>query len=350
MTLQDLWLLLKRYAKWVITVPLLCALLAGGGMLVLDKVKGETYKVTATLTVTDLTGIISAGSLSNLVGAIAQDQADNASTDALKVTVTPNASTQSFAFSVEGDDERAAVDTANTLAEDTVELSKTALVAQGEAFLELAGSASSSVDVESISVDPMASPADRLAALQSCVFTITEANEGTMKDSGAMKFVKYAVVGLVGGLFFVVCALALIDSVRRPIKHEGDIRELTDLPVLAKSSSRGFADRLWTNAQFVAERPIGGLCILPVSDSASEAFSGDLFSGVTEHVSRVANGVSAAIYPPLSRDMSGAVAAHTAPATIVVVRVWADTASGFCETLRELEIAKAHVIGVVLVY
>ena len=88
---------------------------------------------------------------------------------------------------------------------------------------------------------------------------------------------------------------------------------------------------------------------MPVSGDASKALSRDLLSGIVQHVGRVADDASVAVYPPLSQGMSAAVAAHAASATIVVVKTWADTASGFCSTLEELKIAEAHVVGVVLV-
>lgn len=41
MTLQDLWLMIKHYSRWVILVPIICGVLAGGASALLGMVNGS---------------------------------------------------------------------------------------------------------------------------------------------------------------------------------------------------------------------------------------------------------------------------------------------------------------------
>ena len=41
MTLQDLWLMIKHYSRWVVLVPIICGVLAGGAGALLGMVNGS---------------------------------------------------------------------------------------------------------------------------------------------------------------------------------------------------------------------------------------------------------------------------------------------------------------------
>lgn len=347
MTLHDLWLIIRHYAKWVIAVPLACMLLAGGYMYVTDHMKAQDFTATSTLTVTDPTALLGTVSLSNLMDALAQNQVANLGDEATAVAKSDPA-TQSITFTVTGGSEEAAVAAANDMAAKTADAIKESLNEQADNYLnavDQTGEASAIGDGGAVSSGT--TTADRVAALRSCVFTVSEAKQASSSASSGV--MKYAAVGLVGGLFLVICALALMDSVRRPIKSKADIAEVTDLPVLAQSGDANMGERLWANVQFAANGVLGSICLLPVSGFANKPISLMLEEAVTASADTGSEGLARICgCASLSEDVMGAQAARKADTTIVLVRYWHDTVSELRDTLSELQLAQAKVAGIVL--
>lgn len=233
MTLQDLWLMIKHYSRWVVLVPIICGVLAGGAGALLGMVNGSVYTAASTLTVIDPTGLVSSTSLANLVNVFAQDQAELESGGDSGVTVKTevDSSTQSIKFEVAAPSEQASLDVANRLAERTADAAQSALVEQGTACMEAVDEMGSQPLTEEGTYINAGAPADeRAAALRSCFFSVSSA---TKVEAGGMVslFVKYLTIGVLGGLFLVVCSLILVDSVKRPMKSSKDIETVTDLPV-----------------------------------------------------------------------------------------------------------------------
>lgn len=114
MTLQDLWLMIKHYSRWVILVPIICGVLAGGAGALLGMVNGSVHTAASTLTVIDPTGLVSSTSLANLVNVFAQDQAELESGGDSGVTVKTevDSSTQSIKFEVAAPSEQTSLDVA----------------------------------------------------------------------------------------------------------------------------------------------------------------------------------------------------------------------------------------------
>lgn len=138
MTLQDLWLVIKHYSKWVILVPAICAVLVGGAGALLGVVNGAVYTASSTLTVIDPTGLVSSTSLANLVNVFARDQAEleNNGDNGVTVKAEVDSSTQSIKFEVAAPSEQESMDIANRLAERTADAAQSALVEQGTAYME----------------------------------------------------------------------------------------------------------------------------------------------------------------------------------------------------------------------
>lgn len=359
MTLRDLWLIIRHYAKWVVVVPILCALLAGGFVFAKESAKGESYTAKATLTVTDPSGLLNAASLSNLSNAIAQN-AVSLLADA-SATAKTDAATQSIEFTAVGENAEDAMDAVNAVAYETADAIRAALMQQSEVY------GNSVSGVESASVDAVAqgiTSVDRVAALKSCVFTVAEATVAS--GSGSSNVSKYAVVGLVGGLFVVVCLLAFIDAVRRPLKTKDNVRECTDAPALAQGATPQDGERLWANVQFASEEPVGSVSVVPVSAVDTQQLCGVLKTAMEAqwpqaHVVAVEGGDLAAAMragdsagavlkcAPLADGMAAAYGARAAQATIVVARTWKDSQAALCDTLKELQLAGGNVVGIALV-
>lgn len=362
MTFRDLLLTMRHYLKWVVIVPVLCALIAGGFVLVKNS-DGESYTAVSSLTVTDPTGTLSKDNLSNLTDALANGEA--ASLPGGGVSVKADSVTQSVTFAAQGETAQDAIDLANEAASETAAALKAVLAEQGDAYWSKVNATS-----DSYSSDPFllsilgTAAADRVAALQSCVFTITEAAGASGGVSGGLA--KYALVGLLGGLFSVVCVLVLMDSACRPIKSADDLQEISDLPVLASGTGAAAAERLWANVQFAVGDDIASICLVPVSDqNEQKEFSSQLARSASEKHSKskavsaqqIADGPSleqvapvlVVLCDPLDDSVTGAYVANKANATVVLVRCWADRASTVTATLHELRLVKANVVGLALV-
>lgn len=355
MTLNDLWLTVRHYAKWVITVPLVCALVAGGLIYVLDHVREKNFVASSSLTITDSTALLGTTSILNLMDVLAQNELALASDEEMTVEAVADPATQSVVFTASGPSESGVIAAANDIADRTAALTKQALIDQGEVYLSVVDEATSEGE------SPMSlsgvTAADRIAALRSCAFTVSEAKEAIANGAGGA--LKYAAVGLVGGLFLVICALALVDSVRRPIKGETGVVAVTDVPVLSRGSDAMAGERLWLNVQFCTDKPLDSLCLMPLSGAADVAMGSVLSDAIESMRSNslsaerldagcCENRPSIVCCDSLQKDIFGARAARESSAVIVIVQTWRDTETMLRDTLSELKLAGAPVVGVAL--
>lgn len=340
MTLQDLWLMIKHYSRWVVLVPIICGVLAGGAGALLGMVNGSVHTAASTLTVIDPTGLVSSTSLANLVNVFAQDQAELESGGDSGVTVKTevDSSTQSIKFEVAAPSEQASLDVANRLAERTADAAQSALVEQGTAYMEVL-----------TYINAGATADERAAALRSCFFSVSSA---TKVEAGGMVslFVKYLTIGVLGGLFLVVCSLILVDSVKRPMKSSKDIETVTDLPVWAVSDNRQAGKRLWMNIQFAAKSHIESICLLPVSGGKQMGIKEAISEAMSEEPSGDMGDSSIRIEAcdSIEKSIVGARVAKEASVTIVTAVCWKDSEPALCGVLEELQLASANVVGIVL--
>lgn len=365
MTLHDLWLIILRYYKAVILVPVLCALLAASGMGLLGVVKGSSYTVTSKLTVTDPTGLVGSTSLANLINVFAEDEAESVRSNEVDVEVEPDAASQSVEFTVKAATTDQAIALANSLAEQTKDTVQAALLDQGDAFLEAVSEIETSPLVEGGTyVASGVTAADRAAALRSCSYTISGATPPS--ESGASGLLKYAIVGFGGGLFLTICVLVLMDSIRRPIKGGNDLAKITNVPVLSEGNTAKSAERLWINLCFVAnDEPLKSVCVLPVSGEARMDIGSMLQTAVKTALDdstpqagdrnaeipsdrMLVSSVDIIECDSIRDNMAGAKVARGADATVLVVHPWTDKAADVAGVLDELKLAKAYVAGIVL--
>lgn len=331
--MQDLWLMIKHYSRWVVLVPIICGVLAGGAGALLGMVNGSVHTAASTLTVIDPTGLVSSTSLANLVNVFAQDQAELESGGDSGVTVKTevDSSTQSIKFEVAAPSEQASLDVANRLAERTADAAQSALVEQGTY------------------INAGATADERAAALRSCFFSVSSA---TKVEAGGMVslFVKYLTIGVLGGLFLVVCSLILVDSVKRPMKSSKDIETVTDLPVWAVSDNRQAGKRLWMNIQFAAKSHIESICLLPVSGGKQMGIKEAISEAMSEEPSGDMGDSSIRIEAcdSIEKSIVGARVAKEASVTIVTAVCWKDSEPALCGVLEELQLASANVVGIVL--
>lgn len=318
--------------------------------------KGRVYTATSTLTIADPTALLSATHLTNLMEALAQNEVASESDDDVAVSVETTPATQSAVFTVTAASETDAIAVANSAAERTADSIKKALAEQSDVYLKTADEVPAVGD----GIVPLVgtSTADRVAALRSCMLTISEAKTAVVSGSGDV--VKYAAAGALGGLLLVICALALFDSAKRPIKGVADVRAVADMPVLSEGVDVSAGKRLWANIQFRAGEDVRSLCIIPASGSANTAIEAALLSAIDDFrfnssASCVdADSTGATVLSIVScdasaQDISSARLARRADAAILVVQLWSDTEFTLSEALSELVLAGASVVGVALV-
>ncbi len=336
-------------------MPLVCALVLGVLTCVFDHTRGKNFAASASLTITDSTALLGTTSILNLMEVLAQNELALASDEEMTVEAVADPATQSVVFTASGSSENGVIAAANDIADRTAELTKQALIDQGEVYLNVVDEATPEGE------SPMSlsgvTAADRIAALRSCAFTVSEAKEAIANGAGGA--LKYAGVGLVGGLFLVICALALVDSARRPIKGDAGVAAVTDIPVLSRGSDATAGERLWLNVQFCTDKPLDSLCLIPLSGSADMAM-GSVLSDAIENMRSNSvkagrldtgdceNQPSIVCCDSLQKDILGAHTARESSAVVVIVQAWRDTEEMLHDTLSELKLADAPVVGVAL--
>lgn len=349
MTLHDLWLIIRRYYKAVIIVPIVCAVLAAGGSGILSALKDESYLASSMLTVTDATGLVGSSSTLNLVAAFAQDGVDEQEESGATVEVEVDYTTQSVLFTVQADSSDVAVEMANAIAYRAKEATQNALVEQGDSLLNAVDETEGSAGVLGDTfVSTGATAADRAAALRSCTYVVAEATPPIDEKSSGI--LKYGIAGFFGGLFAIVCVLALLDALRRPIKSKKDIARITQIPVLSEGFSAQSVERLWVNLGFVAiDKMLGSVCLLSVAGEACSTM-GEALRGYAESHSAESSAPSVSVdVEAVQGDMDGIKAARGSDVTVLVVRSWKDKASDIVSALEELQLAKVCVAGIALV-
>lgn len=355
MTLSDFWLVVRHCIRLVVIVPIVCAVLAGCCVCASDLMWGRSFKADATLSIADPSSILNTTSLSNLMNAIAQSETSAVTNESTIAVAESDAAEQSVTFTVSAASANDAVSTANLLTSRTAESIRQMLDDQSDAYLKISDEAARAE--EGVLLSQNITAADRAAALRSCAITASGAK--LAESSSLVSIVlKYALVGFVGGLFLVICALALFDSAKRPIKGRADVAEVANLPILAEGSSAVFGERLWANIQFVKE-DAKTICIVPISGTSDGQIAATLSKAIEDYYSeQISNAHSLDtidIDPPaviecnaLSSDIEGARVARESDITLLVVQPWSDTVPTLRNALAELKLAGASVEGLIV--
>lgn len=363
MTLRDLWIIVHRNWKVVVFAPILCALLLAGVVYAIDAVRGSSYTASSKLMVTDPTGLVGSSSLANLIDTFAQEEVESAKAGGIDAKAESDSTSQSIEFTVTSSTVQQAVELANGLAEKTKDATQTALSEQGDAFLKAVNEIETSSVAEGVTyVTSEVTASDRAAALRSCSYAISDATISA--ESVSSDIVKYLIAGYLAGLFLTICALALIDSLRQPIKNKGDIQRITDIPVLSEGHTAKSVERLWANLCFVTnEEHLRTVCVLPASgderkdiDSMLEGIVGEnskqsdlkICPGENPVNGEPAFSVKILGCDSIQDSVTGAQVARSADATVLVVRPWVDRADNVIDVLDELKLAQARIAGILL--
>lgn len=310
MTFSDLLRLLRHYLKIAIAIPVACAVVT----VVVTLLAPATYEAKATL-ITDADIA--------LTGGFAQSEAELFSQNGITVTSKAETAYRTITIFAEGSDYNGCIAAANSAVNAT---------------------------------------ADEIRKVNAA-FTVTT-NEATYAERISPGLLKLIVIAFVLGIFLSICALIVIDAIKKPIKSENDIVTLFDLPIIGRIPNRDRGEKLLANIRFLSEEPLSTIAVIPAGLTGATLTCAELTS-VFEHsgvaVSRTKGNPHAEGFkstalpgiltivecPSLSEGIGSVYIAKEADITILCVREWLDSRDALSNMLDELHLAKANIIGVV---
>lgn len=362
MSLYDLFKLVAHYRRIFLVIVIGCSLLSVGIALVFPSSK---YEATATLTSADPTASVATTTLMSMVSPIATQAAEEASqTVSVSARVGSGVDAQVIFFSASGSSAQECVDAVNNAASLTAKRAKETFDDLDDQYAAEQKDKNSGL-IEKFDAD------DSIAHLliegvlanhdySHCSFVVVEATQAVDGSTGLAKML---VLGLIGGLFASLCVVVFANMVKSPIKSRNEVESLGSPEVLLDASEGLDGDRLWANIQFAYGRVPQSIALVPVSAGDAEPVAQCLVNAAPRlGISAVqrkmvclkscdneeAEEARIAACDSLLRSVEAACEANCSDATIVVVREWDDTARLLVNTLRELRLAKANLIGTVL--
>lgn len=365
MTLLDLCQLIRHYWRIAVVAPIAGALIAA----LLSMGMSPKYEAASSITMSDPSGNVTVANMLAVVNDLAQSRVAPYETDGSDVKVTSEmgtgAAAQTLTFTVEGPDGAECVELANSIASGVASDAKNVF----EALQEANEAGLADLDVLNASEDVAAVLSGALLqdvlgsdrTFEFCSFAVSEAAEA--KDEGT-GFSTLVVAGFVGGLFLAMAIIVVIDMASRPIRSREELERAVELPVLNDGGSADLGAKLWANIQFTAGDAVDSVCLVPLDGNSAKVCANALNSALLQlgksvqiyeigaSDSSIANAESSelAIYycASMSEGVGAAYCAHAASATVICARRWIDSLKSLENTMRELSIAKASVVGVAL--
>lgn len=327
------------------------------------------YEAVSSVTMSDPSGNVTVANLLAVVNDLAQSRIAPYEIDGSDIDVSSKlgtgAAAQTLAFTVEGSDEVECVELANSIASGVATDAKSvfdALQEANEAGLVDLGTLNTSEDVAAVLNGALLQ--DVLGSSRTfefCSFTVNEAIEA--KDEGA-GFSVLVMAGFIVGLFLAVAIIVIIDTVKRPIRSREELECVLELPVLNDGGSADLGAKLWANIQFTAGDAIGSVCLVPLDGDSAKVCADALDSTLLQLgrsvqtyeigasdcsiVGAEPNEFSIYCCASISEGVGAAYCAHAALATVICARRWTDSLKSLENTIRELSMAKANVVGVAL--
>lgn len=152
----------------------------------------------------------------------------------------------------------------------------------------------------------------------------------------------------IAGLFVAVLILVLVYSKRRPVVDAETIQQIVGLPMLECLPSTDNGERLLANIRFASNNNnIGSVCLLPVSDAyaaqvAEKDIVAALFAEERDETMDIVVG------PSLAESMGAVYESQRAEAAVLCITRWKDSSSTVASAKAELELAKAPLIGLIM--
>lgn len=314
MTLKEFWMLVARYWKLVVAVPVACAIVCGIYLVVSQKSVTRYTANAYIMANSQLTGVV--GLANKEIRVVLEDLYHNdkellGDPDRTTLSANGNANTMTVTITCSSQDEQECIELVNTVAE-------AANTAAREAYSDFE--------------NPYAGSAQRA----------TTATEAVSTSEGDLK---YMAIAIFGGLFVAICIIIIVDIRRRFVKTPEGAQEAVELPVLEILPAKN-GERLLANVRFASKKDnLESVLIVPVGDPEAAEASCILLNSSLASEEACATEVSTSA--PISKSMDGAYAARQAGAVVVAVRQWTDTTPELESTIAELRLAGADVAGLV---
>lgn len=185
------------------------------------------------------------------------------------------------------------------------------------------------------------------AAARTMLSTATVSTSGARQASYSRRSpLLFAAVGAMGGVFVALCALFLVTERRAPVSGARELEELTKIPILGSIPTRDNGALLAANVVFSAGEALESVCIVPVG-SVDAAETRDLLARALAKSLESAPRVVAC--RSIAHSVDTLYEAHDATVTLLAIAEWNDSLRDVDRTIRELEITKANVVGIIFV-
>ncbi len=364
MTLYELIKLMRHYWKLIVGVTLSCAFAAA---LISLFVLPHKYEASATITASDPSGTVPTSSLLAVANNLVQSEIEPYLTKGAEMEVSAQVDTSlaslPITITAEGSNEEECVEFVNAIASEATTKAIAVFQAfeeankEGRVDLSVLSDADDVAGVLSGSLLQDVIGTDR--TFEFCSFWVTEATHGEESGPGMAVL---TLLAFFGGLLASILVVIGVDLVKKPIIGRKDVEELTSLPVL--NGPFGGEACLWANVTFAAEGSPRSLAVVPLSHAPAQLWAERFVKASASAASFVVleaagqgpcgasserDGAVVTVCPPLSDDAAAVYCAHDAQCTVVLARLWRDSLGELDEVLRELALAQANVIGVVLV-
>lgn len=363
MTARSVLKLARHYAKMIVIITVVCIALGVAFGVARASLGNQEYTAESTLTISEPTGLISASELMPLARAVAANVVAEEREDGVSLSYESVLVDRAITFVAAAPTEKLSIETANAAAKKAAE----------EVSLQLGEMAASyrdnaeSTDFDSAKSDTdvlffKSSQEDRAIALEMVSFTVNDASQALV-NSGRSSAVKFGMVGFVGGLIVSLCALVLINYIRRPVMDGDELERSFGIPVLAKTASDNFGARLWANIKFSAESVPSSICLIPTGEDEEPVATDPLVEAIAlegGHVERLeparydsmaedaGDEILVVDCMPVTKDVKTIYSAHKASAVVLEVVQWKDCIENVKGSVRELRLADANVLGFVL--
>jgi len=303
MTLKELWLLVVRHLKLVITLPVVFALVCVAWTLLAPE-GSASYTVSARIIANTYAAGVHSIAGSEARAAIGDD-AD------YKYSTGVEGGTNTVVISITGPEKEACIALADSIADKAAAKAEKLYEGMESPYNGYVEHATGSKDVE-------------------------KPNKSKLK---------YLIGAIVGGLFVAICVVVIIDLRRRAVKTPEGAQAATELPVLELLPAKS-GERLLANVRFASGNDgLSSVLIVPTGDvfAADQACTLLNDAAIAEGVETFKAEVSA----PLAESMSAAYAARDVDAVLVAVSQWKDSLPQLESAVAELKLADAAPVGIV---
>lgn len=364
MTLADLARLLRRYWLSVASCIVICLLIgAAASRWAIPK----EYEAMASVSAIDPSAALGADTLMSTMLPLAKDIASDApegisiKIEGPKAAVSA-AESRILKITVSGPNAQDCTNVANSVANNVAD-DASAVFEELDDDYEAAQSEKREIILNALRESDENSEALLEAAVADkdyshCAFLVAEASGASEVSVSSSKVL---LISLLIGVLVSLAGLGIVEVVCRPLKSLDDIRTVCDLPVLSSATVPDKGAFLWANICFRADERPCSIAIVPLSsggtrkvvDLLEEAIpASDVSSAGSSRIEDTKEDGSSPVEllacEPLTNSVLAAYAARTAACTLVVIRFWKDTRHALAGTIEELKLAKANVIGAVV--